>query len=139
MARTLSPHLAGSCLKDCSLLNQTSCLPVKDKEKDLLQGDIDEMWLSEGCYNTTLFKRTQDYQNFLQVKISNLWSTQFEKRKHCHSLVLILIIISIRTMSDNIFGQNSTPPHPPQTQPCLILPKLLTFQVIRQNKSCLSI
>ena len=35
-----------------------------------------------------------------------------------------------------------TPPHhptPPQTQLCLILPKLLIFQVSHQNKSCLSI
>ena len=60
----------------------------------------------------------------------------------CHSLVLILILISIKTRSDNIFGQK--PPHPttttpPGTQLCLILLKLSTFQVNHQNKSCLSI
>ena len=32
------------------------------------------------------------------------------KRKNCHSLVLILILISIKTRSDNIFG-----PKPPTT------------------------
>ena len=55
-------------------------------------------------------------------------------------LVLILILISIKTRIDHIFGQK--PPHPttpPGTQPCLILPKQLTFEVIHQNKSCLSI
>ena len=59
---------------------------------------------------------------------------------YCHSLVLILILISIKTRSDNIFGQKPpTPPTPPGTQLCLILPKLITFQVNHQNKSCLSI
>ena len=46
---------------------------------------------------------------------------------YCHSLVLILILISIKTRIGNIFCQNTPPPHPPQTQPCLILPKLSTF------------
>ena len=32
---------------------------------------------------------------------------------YCHSLVLILILISIKTRIDNILGQNTTtPPHP---------------------------
>ena len=36
-----------------------------------------------------------------------------------------------------MFGQK--PPSPPGAQTCLIFPKLLTFQVIHQNKSCLFI
>ena len=62
---------------------------------------------------------------------------KYEEHGYCHSLVLILILISIKTRIDNIFGQNTTPP--PGTQPCLILPKILTFQVSHQNKRCLSI
>ena len=65
---------------------------------------------------------------------------------YCHSLVLILILISIKTRSDNIFGQkppHPTPPthptHPPGTQLYLISLKLLTFEVVHQNKSCSSI
>ena len=57
-----------------------------------------------------------------------------------------LIVISIKTRSDNIFGPKPpTPPppthptHPPGTQLCLILTKLLTFEVHHQNKRCLSI
>ena len=57
----------------------------------------------------------------------------------CHSLVLILILISIKSRIDNIFGQNPPTTPPPGTQLCLILTKLLTFQVNQQNKSCLSI
>ena len=60
---------------------------------------------------------------------------------NCHSLVLILILISIKTRIDNIFGQKPPPHHPttpPGTQLCLILLKLSTFQVNHQNKSCLS-
>ena len=57
------------------------------------------------------------------------------------SLVLILILISIKTRIGNILSQKPPPPNPTQqeTQTCLILPKLLTFQVIHQNKNCLSI
>ena len=61
---------------------------------------------------------------------------------YCHSLVLILILISIKTRIDHIFGLNhptTTTPPPPGTQPCLILPKPLTFQASHQNKSCLTI
>ena len=54
----------------------------------------------------------------------------------CHKIyeTLFAQLIPIKTMIDNIFGQ--TPP-PPST--LLMLPKLLTFQVIHQNKSCLYI
>ena len=70
------------------------------------------------------------YQDSHIHKISN----------NCHSLVLILILISIKTRIGNIF-RTPPPPHPtpPGTQLCLILTKLLTFQVNHQNKSCLSI
>ena len=66
---------------------------------------------------------------------------------YCHSLVLIPILISIKTRSDNIFGPKpptpphppTHPPHPPGTQLCLILTKLLIFEVHHQNKRYLSI
>ena len=58
----------------------------------------------------------------------------------CHNLVLILILISIETRSNRIFGQKPPPTNWPMqgTQSWLTLPKLLTFQVIHQNKSFLS-
>ena len=37
---------------------------------------------------------------------------------YCHSLVLILILISIKTRSDNVFGPK--PPTSPTPQPCSI-------------------
>ena len=49
---------------------------------------------------------------------------------YCHSLVLILILISIKNRSNNTFGQRP----PPGTQPCLILPKPLTFQAGHEKK-----
>ena len=39
---------------------------------------------------------------------------------YCHSLVLILILISIKTRINHIFGQNTTPPHPPTTNSTLL-------------------
>ena len=43
----------------------------------------------------------------LCYKLSNILDTQ---KMYCHSLVLILILISIKTRIDNIFGQNTTTP-----------------------------
>ena len=59
----------------------------------------------------------------------------------CHSILSILIIISIKTRIDNIFFllKTSTTTPAQGTQPCLILLKLLTFEVSHQNRCCLTI
>ena len=77
-----------------------------------------------GWYSDWIFGQTLSNNN-----------PSFFEYHNCHSLVLIIILIPIKTRIDNIFGKNTTPP---QTQQCLILPKLLTFQVTHTNKSCLS-
>ena len=70
-----------------------------------------------------------DLEPFHRNKISENLQKKL-RCQYCHSLVLILILISIKTGSDNIFGQKPPPHNPTGTQPCLILPKLLTFKVI---------
>ena len=111
-----------------------------------------ESILTEALHDTPTFEVPQkpSYYTFLshQIIIYPMLlqpifnpNPNLNQNYNCHSLVLILILISIKTRIDNIFGQKPPPHHhhPPGTQPCLILPKLLTFEVIHQNKSCLSI
>ena len=86
-------------------------------------------------YTSLIFK----YFFYIQTNISNVYKNIFltlfksTDKFCCHSLVLILILFSIKTTSDNIFDQKSG------TQSCLISSNLLTFQVVHQNKTCLSI
>ena len=97
--------------------------------------------------NWAKFSKTGTQQN--QLMSAKLWKTAiwgcFSNRivlwllwcslgLCCHRLILILI----KTRIDNIFGLKP-PHHPLGTQLCLILTKLLTFEVNHENKSCLSI
>ena len=59
------------CISDCSLLNQTTCQPVSrrqlvtvtDQEVDMLVITRDE----DGCYNSSLFQSTLEYENYEKV------------------------------------------------------------------------
>ena len=65
----MSIPVSSSCIRDCSLLNQTTCQPIRAKRIDMNQEDIhDHLWYPDGCYNSSLFKDTEEYMNYDKVK-----------------------------------------------------------------------
>ena len=57
---------------------------------------------------------------FSKILLKNFISDIFLCKFNCHSLVLILILISIKTRIDNIFGQNTIPPNHHPTPPTVV-------------------
>ena len=110
-----------------------------------LPGSIDQKWMDfhdRICFYSMSVSQIQVFDNPISKCFEGMVLSQPSFN---------LILISIKTRRDNIFGQKppvhsnpNQPTHPPHhhlpgTQPCLILPKLLTFWVSHQIKSCLSI
>ena len=69
----MSIHPSSSCIRDCSLLNQTTCQPMKPRRVVLDQEDVDaHIWSPDGCYNSSLFKDTDEYLKYEQVSRINI-------------------------------------------------------------------
>jgi len=56
------------CITDCSILNQTTCLPAAPKPRNIVNYhlDYDGLWEEDGCYNTSLYQKTEYYHTYQQ-------------------------------------------------------------------------
>ena len=68
-----STEISSSCITACSLMNQSTCEYISPSKLVLSEEDIQaELYYPDGCYNTTLFKASQDFHLFEQVRYSFL-------------------------------------------------------------------
>jgi len=56
------------CITDCSILNQTTCLPASPKPRTIVNYHLDYegLWEEDGCYNTSLYQKTEHYHTYQQ-------------------------------------------------------------------------
>jgi len=56
------------CITDCSMLNQTTCLPASPKPATIINYHLDYegLWEEDGCYNTSLYQKTEYYHTYQQ-------------------------------------------------------------------------
>jgi len=59
-----------SCITACSLMNQSTCEYISPSRLVVREEDIQaELYQPDGCYNTTLFRASQDYHLFEQFSL----------------------------------------------------------------------